>query len=745
MTRLHLQLDRIEEIGYALHSSTNRLSSIVDQVSSLHRQIDYKVSARNQIGIRTHRSEQTLEDLVNRIEALRSFIHESVYQYGMTERRIQGEAQLIRDIVALPPISLHERVQRLMDQFENDPLRNDPLVQRLIEEANHHDEFVSIPALEQLREIFEARNNIARAQTAWFIYMQFNNTEAAERAHAYAMELRKLLREHGIDEQYFAEDLSLSGFYSGEPLDAVSYDPSIPIQTPMPKDNQYRYLLGLIIAGGSQAAWAKQQLAHIHARLKEIGRAQRAWTEYKERGMNQEADNAHLYAEKIRDELKNEFGLSEGMVDGVNYEHLWTEEGPAGKYLNDENTMNQYDTSGTQHPNPNEKYKHITEQVQSITDINEGKFGDEMDHFIDIFKEHQDLYERISDKTGVPAELIAALHYRENPGKFDIYLHNGQKLGQETTIHPAGIYFDNFEEAAVDALLSKSYVRDTYQLHADSNDLVAMLAYAEAYNGWGYYNRDEVSPYVYSGTDIYTSGKYTSDGVYDPTKVDGQPGVYILLAALEEEFATIPAEPESSGTIPTDGIEFEANVQSAGNILGANPNYADAVTIPEIENFPLYKQGDSRYGGELIGLDSSDTMANIGCTTTALAAVNAWETSGEWINSQEPHPGRYNDTVEYTANGEIHWPFSRPGEVDFAYNDSQFESNVQDAIDRGNPVLFAVNNDAHWMVAVGYMPDGDVIVYNPADGMVGTFDEMNEHRESINRYTYTSISRYREF
>ena len=113
-------------------------------------------------------------------------------------------------------------------------------------------------------------------------------------------------------------------------------------------------------------------------------------------------------------------------------------------------------------------------------------------------------------------------------------MHNGDPLGKPTTHVPVGKNFDNFTDAAVDALSEKKSLRDKYKLTSDSNDMAAMMAFAESYNGLGYYNKDRVSPYVYSGTDVYKSGKYVSDGNYSATAVDGQPGVYILINSLKQ-------------------------------------------------------------------------------------------------------------------------------------------------------------------------------------------------------------------
>jgi hypothetical protein len=54
----------------------------------------------------------------------------------------------------------------------------------------------------------------------------------------------------------------------------------------------------------------------------------------------------------------------------------------------------------------------------------------------------------------------------------------------------------------------------------------------EEYNGLGYASRGRPSPYIWSGTDQYASGKYVRDGVYDPSAVDTQLGCAGLLMAM---------------------------------------------------------------------------------------------------------------------------------------------------------------------------------------------------------------------
>jgi hypothetical protein len=58
------------------------------------------------------------------------------------------------------------------------------------------------------------------------------------------------------------------------------------------------------------------------------------------------------------------------------------------------------------------------------------------------------------------------------------------------------------------------------------------LTKLEEYNGLGYASRGRPSPYIWSGTNQYASGKYVRDGVYDPNAVDSQLGCAGLLMAM---------------------------------------------------------------------------------------------------------------------------------------------------------------------------------------------------------------------
>ena len=138
------------------------------------------------------------------------------------------------------------------------------------------------------------------------------------------------------------------------------------------------------------------------------------------------------------------------------------------------------------------------------------------------FKEHYakyyDKYQELAQQTGYPAELIAAIHWRESSGDFSRNIQEGGSLDA----------YGSFENSV------KKAFTDSYG-KIDPNDVQTWLDYAEHYNGMGYTNNNYgPSPYVWAGTSKYTSGKYVKDGVYDANTVDNQIGVAMMLKfALE--------------------------------------------------------------------------------------------------------------------------------------------------------------------------------------------------------------------
>lgn len=148
-------------------------------------------------------------------------------------------------------------------------------------------------------------------------------------------------------------------------------------------------------------------------------------------------------------------------------------------------------------------------------------------------KANQARYEQVEELTGVPWYFIGALHYRESNCDFSTHLHNGDPLTARTKHVPrgypkAGSPPFTWEESAVDALKIKGLDKIV-----DWNSQ-RMCYEAERFNGFGYRPRKVNSPYLWAGTNVYTVGKYVSDGNFDRTVVDTQLGVVPIFTELSK-------------------------------------------------------------------------------------------------------------------------------------------------------------------------------------------------------------------
>jgi lysozyme family protein len=141
----------------------------------------------------------------------------------------------------------------------------------------------------------------------------------------------------------------------------------------------------------------------------------------------------------------------------------------------------------------------------------------------------KDRYKVVETQTGVPWFFIAVAHERESSQDWTASLAQGDPWNKVSVHVPAGRGpFPSWEAAAVDALVNCH----PYAARNTDWSVGGLLTMLERYNGLGYANKGIPSPYVWSGTDQYNSGKYVRDGVFDANAVDKQLGCAGLLLAM---------------------------------------------------------------------------------------------------------------------------------------------------------------------------------------------------------------------
>jgi len=154
-------------------------------------------------------------------------------------------------------------------------------------------------------------------------------------------------------------------------------------------------------------------------------------------------------------------------------------------------------------------------------------------------------YQAVSARASVPWHVIAVIHERECSQSWIASLAQGDPWDRVSVHVPAGRGpFKSWEEAAIDALVNCA----PYAARWKDWSVGGTLTLLEQYNGLGYAGRGVPSPYIWSGTDQYRSGKYVRDGVYDPNVIDPQLGCAGLLLAMK---ALDPSIFVSTVSVPT--------------------------------------------------------------------------------------------------------------------------------------------------------------------------------------------------
>ncbi len=189
-------------------------------------------------------------------------------------------------------------------------------------------------------------------------------------------------------------------------------------------------------------------------------------------------------------------------------------------------------------------------------------------------------YKVVERSTGVSADLIGVLHYMESGRNFNTHLHNGDSLSRRTVNVPAGrprIGKPPFSwvDSAIDAL--------EYDRVTTSHNKGDQCEAAVFFNGKGYERRGIVSPYGFSGTNLYSRGKFVRDGVFNPTAVSKQVGACVILRELEKLDDVYKQEKEPSYQLP---VIRGTNIASNSSGVSASPSTVIPTTTNPVVNSP---------------------------------------------------------------------------------------------------------------------------------------------------------------
>jgi lysozyme family protein len=136
---------------------------------------------------------------------------------------------------------------------------------------------------------------------------------------------------------------------------------------------------------------------------------------------------------------------------------------------------------------------------------------------------------------GMPWWWVACAHSLESGMSWTRHLHNGDPLTARTVHVPAGRPAAGRPPFTWEASARDALTMPPHSLHRVPAWTIERALYElERYNGFGYVKKRVNSPYLWSFTTLYASGKYVADGRYDPAAVSQQCGAVAIMKALDE-------------------------------------------------------------------------------------------------------------------------------------------------------------------------------------------------------------------
>lgn len=183
---------------------------------------------------------------------------------------------------------------------------------------------------------------------------------------------------------------------------------------------------------------------------------------------------------------------------------------------------------------PNRDFGSLKSEYASLfatTEINVGA-SDSLSWHIGAMRKFRDRYEAVGNEVKVPWYFIGAIHGLEASFNFLSHLHNGDfPLSTRTRQVPSGrptVWLPpaDWASSAKDALKLLGFT-------GQSDWSIERTLYRfEAYNGFGYRRKGVATPYLWSFSNHYESGKFVSDGRWNAKAKSQQCGAAVLIKSL---------------------------------------------------------------------------------------------------------------------------------------------------------------------------------------------------------------------
>ena len=211
-------------------------------------------------------------------------------------------------------------------------------------------------------------------------------------------------------------------------------------------------------------------------------------------------------------------------------------------------------------------------------------------------------------------------------------------------------------------------------------------------SGSWWYLEYEKGKYGYSHSDYIK----TVSGI--PAVVQTQSGNLNVRSGAGTNYAVTGRLPKGENVIVLSTSGNWSRILYHGSKTGyVSSQYLSHGKYPAVAlGLPNFKQTDSRWANTVIA-NSGKTIAQIGCTTTAIAMMESYRT-GKTI-----YPDAMSKKLSYSSSGDLYWPSDY--QVSFSFS----LETIYNQLKQGKPVLIGAKKSTgkqHWVVISGFTGSG---------------------------------------
>ena len=167
-----------------------------------------------------------------------------------------------------------------------------------------------------------------------------------------------------------------------------------------------------------------------------------------------------------------------------------------------------------------------------------------------------------------------------------------------------------------------------------------------------------------------------------------------------------------AGLLAFIGAVFGDKAHERRNVNIIDPSKDVPLSASNPCDFVLYKQCDSRWGGQALGTSKSQTICSAGCAMSSTAMLES-----SYNRSHPYNPGQLNEYLN-THNGYVNTDLIVWSAVDplgpYFYQEKHIaEQYIIDGLSSCNGYIANVLNGEHWVLITGYAGNGNFYVNDP--------------------------------